>query len=201
MKVDKMYSDADLLSAIRNRDTLDAAIRYIYHHYAEPISSLVLNNSGNVQDAQDILQETVVTFIESVRNNKFRGEATIKTFLVAIARHTWLNELRRRERADHREEVFGTTRVAEEPDISQLISEREAKQQFHEVLGKLGANCKKILILYYYENMSVKEMLDHLPYGNEQVVRSKKYKCLQQLTGLLKGNPVIRKLIQSRNDN
>ena len=41
-------------------------------------------------------------------------------------------------------------------------------------------------------------MVDHLPYENEQVVRNKKYKCLQQLTGMLKDNPVIAKMIQSK---
>jgi RNA polymerase sigma factor (sigma-70 family) len=198
MKVDKMYSDADLLAAIRNKDTLDEAIRYIYLHYADTISSLIVNNSGNLQDAQDIFQETVVTFIETVNKDKFRGESTIKTFLVAIARNTWLNELKRRERADHREEVYEKSRDEEEPDVSHLISEREKKQQFRELLGKLGDSCKKILTLFYYENLSMKEILDHLPYENEQVVRNKKYKCLQQLTGLLKQNPVIAKIIQSK---
>src|SRR5688500_17434545 len=201
MKVDKMYSDADLLAAIRNKDTLDEAIRYIYQHYADTISSLIINNSGNLQDAQDIFQETVVTFIETVIKDKFRGESSIKTFLVAIARNTWLNELKRRERSDHREELFEKSRPGEEPDVSQLISEREVKQQFRSLLEKLGDSCRKILTLFYYENLSMKEMLDHLPYENEQVVRNKKYKCLQQLTGLLKDNPVIAKTIKSKPNN
>jgi RNA polymerase sigma factor (sigma-70 family) len=198
MKAEKMYSDTDLLAAIRNKGTLDEAIRYIYQHYADTISSLIVNNSGNHQDAQDIFQETVVTFIETVQKDKFRGESSIKTFLVAIARNTWLNELKRRNRSDHREEVYEKSRPEEEADIGHLISEREKKEQFRALLGKLGESCYKILTLFYYENLSMKEMLGHLPYENEQVVRNKKYKCLQQLTGLLKDNPVIAKMIQSK---
>ena len=198
MKLDKMYSDTDLLAAIRNKDTLDEAIRYIYLHYNDTICSFIISNSGNLHDAQDIFQETVVTFIETVHKDKFRGESSIKTFLVAIARNTWLNELKRRERSDHREELFEKSRPDEEPDVSHLISEREKKQQFRELLGRLGDNCKKILTLFYYENLSMKEMLGHLPFENEQVIRNKKYKCLQQLTGLLKQNPVIAKMIQSK---
>jgi RNA polymerase sigma factor (sigma-70 family) len=198
MKADKMYPDADLLAAIRNKDTLDEAIRYIYQHYSDTVSSLIINNSGNLHDAQDIFQETVVTFIETVEKDKFRGESSVKTFLVAIARNTWLNELKRRERSDHREAVYEKSKPGEEPDVSHLISEREKKQQFRELLGKLGESCKKILTFFYYENLSMKEILDHLPYENEQVVRNKKYKCLQQLTGILKDNPVIAKIIQSK---
>jgi hypothetical protein len=45
--------------------------------------------------------------------------------------------------------------------------------------------------LFYYENLSMKEMVDHLPYENEQVVRNKKYKCLHQLTEMIKDHPII----------
>ena len=41
----------------------------------------------------------------------------------------------------------------------------------------------------------MKEIVDHLPYENEQVVRNKKYKCLQSLTGLIKGNPALARQI------
>lgn len=199
MKADKTYSDAELIAAIRSSERLDEAIRYIYQRYAETISSLIVNNSGNEQDAQDIFQETVVNFIETVQKEKFRGESNVRTFLVAIARNTWLNELKKRQRSDFREEVFENSRPLQEPDVSHLISDREVKKQFRDLLGKLGQSCKKILELFYYENLSMKEMLDHLPYENEQVVRNKKYKCLQQLTGMLKDNPLIAVFVQKKN--
>jgi len=50
-------------------------------------------------------------------------------------------------------------------------------------------------MLFYYENLSMKEMADHLPYENEQVIRNKKYKCLQQLTGFIKDNPQVAQQI------
>ena len=199
MKVDKTYSDPELIAAVRSGDSLDEAIRYIYQQYSETISSLVINNSGNHQDAQDIFQETVVTFIETVQKDKFRGDSSVKTFLIAIARNTWLNELKKKQRADFREEAFEKGRPLQEPDVSHLISDREVKKQFRDLLGKLGQSCKKILELFYYENLSMKEMLDHLPYENEQVVRNKKYKCLQQLTGILKDNPLIAIFVQKKN--
>lgn len=198
MMVEKRYSDADLLAAIRNKSTLDSAIRSIYLNYGETISSLILNNSGTRQDAEDVLQETVVSFIEMVKKNRFREESSIKTFLVAIARNIWLNELKKRERSEYREQLFETSRAEQEPDVSEIIAEREVKQAFRNVLSRLGDKCHKLLTLYYYENLSMKEMLAHLPYDNEQVVRNKKYKCLQQLTGMLKDNPLIVRLIKAK---
>ena len=199
MKSRIVYTDAALIAAISSRDDLNEVIYYIYQQYAAVVGSFVMRNSGTRQDAEDIFQETVVAFIETVRNEKFRGQSAIKTFIVSIARNLWLNELNKRKRSDYRETVFENNREEQENDISHLISDREAKQQFRAVLGKLGDPCKKLLLLFYYENLSMKEIVTHLPYDNEQVVRNKKYKCLQQLTGFLKKNPALTRLISMRN--
>ena len=193
-----LYSDAELITAIGNGDQLNNAIYFIYQQYSSTIQSFILANSGTPQDAEDIFQETVVTFIDLVKKNKFRGEAAIKTFLVAVARNLWLNELKKRVHSGKREKVFETSRELTELDVSEYIADREMKQQFVEVLDKLGASCKKLLTLYYYENLSMKDILNHLPYENEQVVRNKKYKCLQSLTELIKKNPVIARLVNQQ---
>ena len=191
----KKYSDAELIAAIRMGDDLNSAIYFIYEQYSGTISSFIMANSGTPQDAEDIFQETVVTFIDLVKKEKFRGEAAVKTFLVAIARNIWLNELKKKERSGVREQAFEKSRDTSEIDVSHHIADREIKQQFREVLNKLGEPCRKILTLFYYEDLSMKDMLNHLPYENEQVVRNKKYKCLQQLTGLFKQNPLFARLV------
>jgi RNA polymerase sigma factor (sigma-70 family) len=189
------YSDAGLLAAIRSEDQLNNAIYFIYQQYSQTIQSFILANSGMPADAEDIFQETVVIFIDLVKKDKFRGEASVKTFLTAIARNLWLNELKKRERSEIREKVFENNRDLTELDVSQHIVNQEVKKQFLEVLDKLGENCKKLLTLCYYENMSMKDIVHHLPYENEQVVRNKKYKCLQSLTEMIKQNPVIERLV------
>ena len=190
-----LYADEELLSAIRSGDQLNNAIFFIYQHYSQTIRLFILANSGMPADAEDIFQETVVIFLDLVKKEKFRGEASVKTFLTAIARNLWWNELKKRERSGVREKVFENNRDVTEPDVSQHMANREVKQQMLEVLGKLGEPCKKLLTLFYYENMSMKDMVHHLPYDNEQVVRNKKYKCLQSLTEMIKQNPVIAKLV------
>ncbi|WP_205509887.1 RNA polymerase sigma factor [Longitalea arenae] len=195
-----MYSDAELLAAIGSGDQLNNAIFFIYQQYSQTVQSFILANSGTAPDAEDIFQETVVTFIDLVRKGKFRGEASVKTFLTAIARNLWLNELKKRARSGVREKAFETDREGIEMDVSQYIANREVKQEFLVVLGKLGEPCKKLLTLFYYENLSMKDIVHHLPYENEQVVRNKKYKCLQALTELVKQNPVIAKMVNQQTD-
>jgi len=191
MKVAEKYTDAELIAAISDKKDLNKAILFLYQQYSETTGAAIVNYGGSRQDAEDIFQETVVAFIEIVKKGKFRMEASIKTFLVSVAKNIWLNELKRRERAGYREKQFEYGRDQNEMDVSHHIGDLERKRQLRELVYKLGEPCQKILMLFYYENLSMKEIVDHLPYENEQVVRNKKYKCLQQLTGLIKENPLI----------
>jgi RNA polymerase sigma factor (sigma-70 family) len=191
MKVAEKYTDAELIAAISDTKDLNNAILFLYQQYSETTGAAIINYGGSRQDAEDVFQETVVSFIDIVKKGKFRMEASIKTFLVSVAKNIWLNELKRRERAGYREKQFEYGREQNEMDVSHHISDLEKKRQLRELVYKLGEPCQKILLLFYYENLSMKEIVDHLPYENEQVVRNKKYKCLQQLTGLIKDNPFI----------
>ena len=195
MKVEERYTDIELIAAIGDKMELNKAILFLYQRYSETTSSFIMSYGGSRQDAEDVFQETVVSFIDIVKKGKYRMEASVKTFLVSVAKNIWLNELKRRERSGYREKQFETGRDQKEEDISQQIGDLEKKRQLRELLNKLGESCRKILLLFYYENLSMKEMVDHLPYENEQVVRNKKYKCLQQLTGFIKDNPFIARQI------
>ncbi|HEY8895722.1 MAG TPA: RNA polymerase sigma factor, partial [Niastella sp.] len=117
-----MYSDAELIAAIGSSDQLNNAIFFIYEQYSNTIQSYILANSGTPPDAEDIFQETVVTFIDLVKKEKFRGEASVKTFLTAIARNLWLNELKKRQRSGVREKAFETGKEVTEMDVSQYIA-------------------------------------------------------------------------------
>ncbi|HTQ27721.1 MAG TPA: RNA polymerase sigma factor [Puia sp.] len=197
MKAGKMYADEELIQAIQDKKSTDDAILYIYQQYSDYISSFIMNYGGSRQDGEDVFQETVVAFVDIVNRGRFRGEASIKTFLASIAKNTWFNALKKRERSAAREKLYETSKEENEMDVSHYISEREMKQQLRELLYKLDEPCRKILLLFYYENLSMKEMVDHLPYENEQVVRNKKYKCLQQLTSYVKNDPLAAAKIKS----
>ncbi len=195
MKVEVHYDDVELIAAIGDKRELNKAIQFIYQHYAETVSSFIIHYGGSRQDAEDVFQETVVSFIDIVTRGKYRMEASVKTFLVSVAKNIWFNEIRKREKAGNRDRQFEMGRDQKEMDIGHLIGDLEKKRQLRDLVYKLGEPCRKILMLFYYENLSMKELVDHLPYENEQVIRNKKYKCLQQLTLFIKENPLVAKQI------
>src|SRR5579863_185165 len=184
------FSDESIVASIHSNN-LNEVIFYIYKQYAELISFNVVTMGGSLQDGEDIFQETVVTFIDLVRKSKFRGDSSVKTFLVSVARNIWLNELKRRKSGDQRAKVFETTRGHIENDVIENLNKREMREQLLSLMGHLGESCRKILTLFYYENLPFEEIIGKMGYESEQVARNKKYKCMKELSDLIRNNPVL----------
>ena len=185
------FTDAEVISNLANDHQSSAAIRYLYRENFDMLSRYILHNSGNEQDAEDIFQEVMVAFIQLLKAGKFRGESSIRTFLFSLNKNIWLNELKKRGRASLREEKYEKNMNRNEHTADIAMELRQTKQELLKTLEALGENCKKILLLFYYENRSMKEIVAELPYENEQVVRNKKSKCLKKLEELVKGNQTL----------
>ena len=197
MEVVKNYTDNELLSAIQMGQDLNPVLRYLYRQYFEGLCMYVEQNNGNRQDAEDVFQEVLLSFIELVKLNKFRGDSSIKTFLFSLNRNIWLNELKRKDRSLARELKYEKQKEGNEADVSEYIAGRESRKQVLDIVERLGEGCKKILLSFYYENLSMREILAQTEYETEQVVRNKKYKCLKQLEQLLMTNPSIAKTLKT----
>jgi RNA polymerase sigma factor (sigma-70 family) len=180
------WSDAELIEALQDPKKSSEGIRFMYKAHFDSLTNYVLNNSGSWDDAQDIFQEVMVAFVHLVKEGKFRGESSIKTFLFSMNRNLWFNELKRKGRADKREKLYEEQKfLVGDERIERVIDKREATNQLMNVVESLGEGCKKILLLFYFENKSMKEILDETEYENEQVVRNKKYKCLKKLEEMI----------------
>lgn len=195
MEISRVFHDTELLSNIRQGIELNDMIRFIYKDHFQSLSWYVINNSGSREDAEDIFQEVVVNFIDLVQKGKFRGDSSVKTFLFSLNRFTWLNELKRRGRAKLREEKFEKVQDRVDLDTAEYITGRESKAILQQLVGELGDDCRKILLLFYYENLSMKEILEQTHYENEQVVRNKKYKCLKRLEAMINEKPFLKQTL------
>jgi RNA polymerase sigma factor (sigma-70 family) len=193
----KNFTDQSLIQSLRSDANPDEAIRHLYRTQFRLTVAYIKQNSGTVEDAEDIFQELVLLFIEILKKDKFRGESSISTFLYALTRNIWLNELNKRGKSKRRDEIFEKGKDESDLDVSHLIADRETKIQLMRVVDKLGETCKKILLAFYFENLAIKEILKTLNYENEQVVRNKKYKCLKQLEQMMIAEPNLVKSLKS----
>ncbi len=179
----------NLIWELRQPD-IEKPVKQLYDHYFEGIVAQVCANSGTREDGADIFQEAVLVLVEKVKNGQFRGDSSIKTFLSAIARNRWLFELRTRDRRKKRETFYSSGEDTVTNEGSHFFN-NESIQDLEKALAQLGDVCRKILTGYYYEDKSIKELLEEFDYENEQVLRNRKCKCMKKLKELLSTNTTL----------
>ncbi|PWS26351.1 sigma-70 family RNA polymerase sigma factor [Pedobacter yonginense] len=192
-KSSSKLTDAEIIDLLSKQNFDNEAVKALYLNNFTVLSGYILQNQGSEQDAEDIFQEVIVRFIEIVRAGKFRGESSIRTFLFSLNRFSWLNELRKRNKSLLRENSYQTGMGEIEPDVSRFIINREDKAIITNTIDLLGAVCKKILLAYYYENLTMKEILKLVEFESEQALRNKKYKCMKSLEQLFAKDPSLAK--------
>lgn len=69
-------------------------VEELYRMYSADVYRYLCSITRDAQLSEDLLSETFVRAIRGIGG--FRGDANVKTWLCTIARHAWLDEMRRR---------------------------------------------------------------------------------------------------------
>jgi len=146
-------------------------------------------NNGNNEDASDVFQESLIAFYENVKSSKFRGDSTIKTYLYSTIRNNWFTKLKKSKSEIDIENVKSPI------DENNSKSETELINILSNLLDQIGVSCKKILKYYYYENLSMKDIMERMEFSSEQSAKTQKYKCMQKLIKLLEDKPIMKTLL------
>src|ERR671921_2987337 len=88
-------TDVELIDRARSGD--DRAFAVLVDRYERPVAATVIGMLGPGDDADDVGQETFIRFHKAL--GSFRGDSSLKTYLVHIAMNLSLNALRRRRRS------------------------------------------------------------------------------------------------------
>src|SRR5436305_3723705 len=88
-------TDAELIARARAGD--DRAFATLVDRYEGAVATTVIGMLGPGDDADDVGQETFIRFHRAL--GSFRGESSLKTYLVHIAMNLSLNALKRRRRS------------------------------------------------------------------------------------------------------
>jgi RNA polymerase sigma factor (sigma-70 family) len=172
---------------------ITSSVELLYEHYFNSVVEFVVYKDGSEDDGADIFQESILVLIDQIRSGKFRGESSLKTFLIAIARNLWLMELRTRDRRKKREQVY----YSNEPviDDSSLLNKKVADLQ--PIFGKIGEVCRNILVGFYFENKSMKLLLQEFDFKNEQVLRNRKNACMKKFKEILSEDKNLLQTLKS----
>jgi RNA polymerase sigma factor (sigma-70 family) len=184
--------DLEIIENIEKNKNLNACIQSLYKDYYLMLERLVLNHSGQKEDGEDVAQETMVTFIQIIQAGKYRKEANLKSFIYAIAKNIWFTKLKKQNAEIQRQNMWVENSDKFEEDINDNLKKKESLMLIMSVLDSLGEVCSNILKRFYYEELSLNEILPYTNFENEQVLRNKKSKCMKTLMENLEENLTLK---------
>ncbi len=178
----QQYTDDAIIALLKSSKPGDRskALEYLYEKNYPGIARFILSNSGNEADAKDIFQDGLIVFYEKVLHPKFVKTSTLKNFLFGICRNLWLKRLRKAssKREESTDEIKESLLVE---DTSELELMREQDELVANLLQQLDEKCRKVLILFYFERKSMRDIADLLGMANDRVAKNKKSRCMDKL--------------------
>lgn len=173
-----LHRDARLVDLIRKGD--EEALAILFEENRRPIYSYVIRNSGTVDDAEDMLQESLVILWERVRSGRYEYAAKLSTFIFATVKNLWSRRLAKRRR-EYPTELDPEVHSDGNPSALESIIDSENVELVRKALRKIGEQCRKLLTLYYWEELSMEEIAASLGFANAATAKAKKYQCKEAL--------------------
>jgi RNA polymerase sigma-70 factor (ECF subfamily) len=154
--------EQNVIDACRRGDR--SALEIVFRAHAEVIERLLSRLIGPAADVEDLLQDTFAAAIEAFP--RFRGEASVRTWLHRIAVNTARHHLRRpRQRRDVSLDEPSLQQLANkmntaspEATAADSLASHDIARRLYEHLDALDANKRIAFVLHVIEERSIAEI-------------------------------------------
>jgi RNA polymerase sigma factor (sigma-70 family) len=187
----KPHADHIYIEALLKNDS--KVLSKLYEKFSHKIVAYVRKNNGNVDDAQDIIQETLVTIYHQAKEKNFILTCPFDAYFYLLCKRRWLNELKKR--GNNRVTIL-EDEASIKDEHKQEVEETELFEQqsllFESKFKELGAKCQELLKATF-KIKSMEEVAEFLgvTYG---YARKKKSQCMGKLTQLVKNSNEFQQL-------
>ncbi|MDZ4706481.1 MAG: sigma-70 family RNA polymerase sigma factor [Saprospiraceae bacterium] len=187
------YSDQQLIEAISNGDPRqrdwalyqfcsEDSLRGWVLHYVE-------NHGGNVEDGEDVFQETAVIFDRNIRQGRFDGKSTLRTYFLAISKWHWVTYRRKKGSVS---ELKPEHYDGEVESVDAQVFESEKREILEKAIAELDTRCQELL-QYYKLDYSMKEIKELLGFSSPEMAKKQAYRCRSGLRRCSIGIPICSK--------
>ena len=172
-------SDETLIRRIAGGDQL--AMRTLFARHRVPLYRWLLRIVRDETLAEDLLSDV---FLDVWRQaGSFRGDASVSTWLLAIARYKALSA--RRARADAELDARIASSIADPADNPEAaLQKRNRSEVLKDSLARLSPEHGEVIDLVYYHGKSVKEVADIVGIG-EATVKTRMLYARKKLADLV----------------
>jgi len=160
--IDKRLSDSELVSLYQNGNE-EAFEMLLFRHKSKIYTAIYLIVKDRYT-AEDLLQETFVKAINTIRGGRYNEEGKFLPWISRIAHNLAIDHFRKNKRypevvLEDGSRVFDSLEFAEESTESKQVL-KETRLKLRDYIRELPVEQKHVLIMRHYFDMSFQEIAD-----------------------------------------
>lgn len=159
-----------IIHKIKQKDEM--SFIYIVNKYKIKLMRLCFSYTTDQQEAEDLSQQIFISFYNSIEN--FREDCLLSTYLYRICISKCISYKRKKSIKSF---LLGLTYDGKSHDESLNIDD---KNYIRDCINKLSCELKKCIVLYYYCDLSYKE-IGKIINISEKAVEGRIYRAKQKL--------------------
>ncbi|HHC80150.1 MAG TPA: sigma-70 family RNA polymerase sigma factor, partial [Flavobacteriia bacterium] len=181
MSKKKIHEDQKYIEGLQQNNSF--IIQTIYDKFVPKVINYIKNNNGNLNQAQDVIQEILIVIYNQANEKKLQLTCPFDAYFFLLCKRKWLNELKK---SSLKEVTINDEVLSKDDDAEQLAFETsifaEKQVLFNEMFQKLGNACKDLLKTTF-KIKSMEEVASILGVSYAYA-RKKKSQCIGKLTKL-----------------
>jgi len=173
-----------------------SSLELFFRTHAPYVERVVTRLVGPTSDLQDLVQ---TTFIEAIQSfGRYRGEASLKTWVTRIAVHVCMHHLRAGVRRPVPLELVPVAHEPEDPTprADGTLSMRQLARRLYDLMDGLSPKKRVAFLLYVVEDYSLEEVAA-LTGASRAATKSRIWFARRELLAAVKNRPDLRAFIQS----
>ena len=160
--IDKGFSDSQLVSLYQNGN--EEAFEMLLHRHKSRIYTAIYLIVKDRYTAEDLLQETFVKAINTIRDGRYNEEGKFLPWISRIAHNLAIDHFRKNKRypevvLEDGSRLFNSLNFAEDSMESKQI-EKETQSKLRGYIKELPVEQKQVLIMRHFLQMSFQEIAD-----------------------------------------
>lgn len=155
------------------------AFGLLYKEYFGMVNSFVINNNGESIDAEDIFQDTMLVLVEKLRQDNFELTASMKTYIMAIAKNLWLKHLRTHKKVVELSELYDN-KFFEEINLA-IEQEKNYWDKLQNYMHKITEHCKGLIHDMFFKEKAIEQIQKEYGYSTKHNAQNQKHKCVEQI--------------------
>ena len=191
MSEKKVHEDQKYIDGLLKNNSF--IIQAIYDKFVPKVINYIKQNSGDVNKAQDVIQDTLITIYNQASVKNLQLTCPFDAYFFLLCKRKWLNELKK---TNNKEVTINEEVLSKDDDAQELAFETslfgEKQELFNEMFQKLGTACKDLLKATF-KIKSMEEVAEGLGV-TYAYARKKKSLCIGKLTKLVQESPKFNQL-------